>query len=52
MTPRVKNGIRGVYHAVSAKHLQGYVNEYAWRYNHRTDDLAMFTQLLNRAATV
>ncbi len=30
-----KRGIGGVYHAVSAKHLQGYLNEYAWRYNHR-----------------
>jgi transposase len=28
----VKRGIDGVYHAVSAKHLQGYLNEYAWRY--------------------
>ena len=30
-----KRGIGGVYHAVSAKWLQGYLNEYAWRYNHR-----------------
>ena len=30
-----KNGIRGVYHSVSARHLQGYLNEYAWRYSHR-----------------
>ncbi len=28
----LKRGIDGVYHAVSAKHLQGYLNEYAWRY--------------------
>ena len=34
----VKNGIRGAHHAVSAKHLQGYLNEYAWRYNFRDDD--------------
>lgn len=26
-----KRGIGGVYHSVSAKHLQGYLNEYAWR---------------------
>jgi transposase len=46
----VKNGIRGVYHAVSAKHLQTYLNEYAWRYNHRHDGAAMFmTVLLNSA---
>ena len=45
-----KNGIRGVYHSVSAKHLQGYLNEYAWRYNHRNDGQAMFlTVALNSA---
>lgn len=47
----VKNGIRGVYHVVSAKWLQGYLNEYAWRYNHRDDERAMFELLLGRAAT-
>ena len=47
----VKNGIRGVYHSVSAKWLQGYLNEYAWRYNHRDDRAAMFERLLARAAT-
>ena len=31
----VKSGIRGVYHSVSAKWLQSYLDEYAWRYNHR-----------------
>lgn len=46
----VKNGIRGVYHVTSAKWLQGYLNEYAWRYNHRDDPQAMFRLLLQRAA--
>ncbi|MGZ4406747.1 MAG: IS1595 family transposase [Gaiellaceae bacterium] len=46
----VKNGIRGVYHVVSEKWLQGYLNEYAWRYNHRDDPVAMFKTLLLRAA--
>jgi transposase len=46
----VKNGIRGVYHAVSPHHLQGYLNEYVWRYNHRDDDEAQFRQLLRSAA--
>ena len=46
----VKRGIGGVYHAVSAKHLQGYLNEYAWRYNHRDDDRPQFETLLLRAA--
>ena len=30
-----KNGIRGVYHNVSAKYLQMYLDEYAFRYNRR-----------------
>jgi transposase len=46
----LKSGIRGVYHQVSPKHLQGYLNEYVWRYNHRDDDAAMFLQLILRAA--
>jgi len=46
----VKNGIRGSYHSVSHKWLQGYLNEYAWRYNHRDDPRAMFRLLLQRAA--
>ncbi len=46
----VKNGIRGVYHSVSSKWLQGYLNEYAWRYNRRYDEQSMFEQLLLRAA--
>jgi transposase-like protein len=45
----LKNGIRGVYHSVSAKWLQGYLNEYAWRYNHRDEPGAMFKKLLLRA---
>ncbi len=46
----LKRGIDGVYHAVSAKHLQGYLNEYAWRYNHRQDGRAQFETLLLRSA--
>lgn len=44
-----KNGVRGVYHSVSPKWLQGYLNEYVWRYNHRDDPGAMFKTLLLRA---
>jgi transposase len=47
----VKNGIRGTHHAVSAKWLQGYLNEYAWRYNRRKAPRSMFEELLLRAAT-
>lgn len=45
----VKRGIGGVYHAVSSKHLQGYLNEYSWRYNHRNRGRVMFETLLLRA---
>jgi transposase len=46
----VKSGIRGTYHAVSSKHLQGYLNEYAWRYSHRHDGESMFETLVLRAS--
>ena len=34
----LKRGINGVYHAVSEKYLQNYIDEYAFRYNHRKDE--------------
>jgi transposase len=46
----LKRGIAGTYHAVSRKWLQGYLNEYTWRYNRRDDEQAMFLQLITRAA--
>ena len=46
----VKRGIGGTHHAVSAKWLQGYLNEYVWRYNHRDDGQAQFETLVLRAA--
>lgn len=42
----VKNGIRGVNHSVSAKYLQQYLNEYAFRYNRRFDTTPMFESML------
>jgi len=42
----LKRGINGVYHAVSEKHLQGYINEYAFRYNYRNDNSPMFFHFL------
>lgn len=44
----VKRGISGVYHSVSPKYLQSYVNEYSFRYNHREDEIPMFQLFLNR----
>ena len=46
----LKPSIRGTYRRVSRKWLQGYLNEFTWRYNHRRDPQAMFTTLLLRAA--
>ena len=46
----VKNAIRGVHHGVSHKWLQGYLNEYCWRWNRRDDGEDMFRRLLVRAA--
>jgi transposase-like protein len=47
----VKRGIHGVYHSVSAKWLQSYLDEYAWRYNHRDDSRSQFETLLLLAAS-
>ena len=46
-----KNGVRGAYHSVSQKWLQGYVNEYAWRYNRRDSETSMFYDLLAEAVS-
>lgn len=48
----LKRGISGVYHSVSEKHLQDYVNEYAFRYNHRDDAEAMFSAVSGRTKRV
>lgn len=49
----LKRGIDGVYHSVSRKYLQSYLNEYAFRYNHREDEKPMFRTLIEnvRAAS-
>jgi IS1 family transposase len=47
----LKTGIRGNYKLVSHKWLQGYLNEFCWRYNHRHDRRAMFHTLIERAAS-
>ena len=44
----VKNGLRGVNHSVSAKYLQSYLNEYAFRYNRRFDVAPMFVSFLTQ----
>jgi transposase len=44
----LKGGLRGVYHGVSAKHLQSYLDEYVYRYNHRDAPGGMFRAMLAR----
>ncbi len=44
----VKNGIGGVYHGVSTKHLQAYLDEYSFRYNNRTNPRGVFNAWLSR----
>ncbi|MGA2634661.1 MAG: IS1595 family transposase [Terracidiphilus sp.] len=42
----VKRGIGGVYHSVSKKYLQTYLDEYSFRYNRRVAGQPMFISLL------
>jgi len=44
-----KNGIKGVYHHVSPKYLQNYMNEYGFRYSHRNDMAPMFLTILKHS---
>ena len=46
----VKRGIGGVYHSVSAKYLQGYLDEYSFRYNRRDSGNLIFSALLERVS--
>jgi transposase len=39
---QLKRSIDGTHHHVSRKHLQKYVNEFAYRYNHRFSSASMF----------
>jgi transposase len=44
----VKRGIGGVYHQVSQKYLQSYLDEYSFRYNRRDQGNLIFTSFLRR----
>jgi len=44
----VKNGLRGVYHAVGRHYLQSYLNEYSFRYNRRFEEQPMFLSFLKQ----
>ena len=45
---QLKRSIDGTYHHVTAKHLQGYIDEYSFRYNHRKDERPMFLTMLEQ----
>jgi transposase-like protein len=44
----LKRGIGGTYHAVSHKFLQSYIDEYAFRYNHRETPKPMFINFVEQ----
>jgi transposase len=46
----VKRGIGGVYHSVSQKYLQSYLDEYAFRYNHRSAGNLIFPLIVAKAS--
>ena len=46
----VKRGIGGVYHQVSQKYLQTYLDEYSFRYNRRDQGNLIFTSILKRVS--
>lgn len=45
----IKGWLRGIHHHCSKEHLQGYLNEYHFRYNRRNNTGAIFNTLLIRA---
>lgn len=45
---QMKRSIDGTHHAVSRKHLQKYVDEHVFRWNHRDDAASLFSLLLAR----
>jgi len=45
-----KKGIGAVYHSVSKKYLQSYLDEYSYRYNRRDQGNLIFISLLKRVS--
>jgi transposase len=46
----VKRGIGGVYHQISKKYMQSYLDEYSFRYNRRDRGNLIFTSILARVS--
>ncbi len=47
---QLKRSVSGTHHFVSRKHLQGYVDEFAWRYNGRFSSVPLFELLMRSMA--
>jgi transposase-like protein/ribosomal protein L37AE/L43A len=47
---QLKRSLHGTYHSVSPQHLQLYVDEFAYRYNHRKSETPLFYLLMNQVA--
>lgn len=45
---QLKRGVDGTYHAISPKYLQDYINEFAFRWNHRNSPQHHFEILMGR----
>jgi transposase len=43
-----KRSVDGAHHAISAKYMQNYLNEYTFRWNHRADETPMFVTFLGQ----
>ena len=43
---QLKRSLDGTHHSVSPKYLQGYINEFAWRYSHRFAGEELFASLV------
>jgi transposase-like protein len=48
---QLKRSIDGTYHHVTPEHLQEYVDEYSFRYNHRNDERPMFLTMLEKVSS-
>jgi transposase len=45
-----KTDLRGTHHSISARWLNGYLNEWVWKWNHRGDDESLFCELVANVA--
>lgn len=47
---QLKRSIDGTHHSVSSKHLQHYVDQHVWLWNHRTSSSSLFLELVKVAS--